>query len=130
MGLFGCCLHAPTKLLTCFTSFCRALTAFVQLVTAFTDLRGTLSALAKPLPDFTSLWGMLIMSLEPLQAFTSQRAAKCSYQTFTSLHKPLHGSNCTCRILYEPLREANSTYQISNWFYNLFQGAKLHLKNH
>ena len=64
------------------------------------------------------------------QAFTSQRAAKCSYQTFTSLHKPLHGSNCTCRILYEPLREANSTYQISNWFYNLFQGAKLHLKNH
>ena len=88
-----------------------------------TDLHGTLSALAKPLPDFTSLWGMLIMSVEPLQAFTSWRAAKCSYQTFTGLHKPLYGSNCTCRTPYESLREANSTYQISNWFYNLFQGA-------
>ena len=35
--------------------------------------------------------------VESLPSVTSPRAANCSYQTFTSIHKPLHGANfCLC----------------------------------
>ena len=69
-------LTVPT---TCFTSFCRALTAFVQPVSAFTSLCGMLSGFAKPLPDLTSLCMTLIAFVELLQPFTRLRAANCSY---------------------------------------------------
>ena len=117
-------LTAPTKLLTCFTTFCWVLTAFVQPVAGFMGLRVML--VPKPLPDFMSLCGMRIVFVERLQTFTCLRAANSSYETFTGLHKLLHGANCTCRTStsqYEPLREANCTYQISNWFYDHLRGA-------
>ena len=67
-----------------------------------------------------SLCVMRIVFVEPLQGFTSSRAANSSYQTFASLHKLLHGSNCTCRTstsLYEPLQEVNCTYQIPKFLW-------------
>ena len=108
-------LTAPTKPLTCFTRFCRVSTAFVQPETAVMGLHVMLSTFPKPLPDFMSLCWMRVMFVEPLEAFTSRRVANSSYQTFTTLHKPLHGSNSTWRIstsLYEPLCEANCTWHL------------------
>ena len=52
---------------------------------------------------------MRVMFVEPLEAFTSRRVANSSYQTFTALHKPLHGSNSleesllACMSLYVKL---------------------------
>ena len=88
-------LTAPTKPLTCFTKFCRVSTVFVQPETAVTGLCVMLSTFPKPLPDFMSLCWMRVTFVEPLEAFTSRRVANSSYQTFTTLHKPLHGSNST-----------------------------------
>ena len=103
-------LTAPTNLLTCFTSFCLALPAFVAHVTAFTGLRVMLSAFPEPLPDFTSLCWMQIVLVES----TSQRAANSSYQillrftslcmVLTPLEEPLPACTSLCVKLTAPTK--------------------------
>ena len=100
-------LYEPTKLLTCFTSFCQALTAFVQPVTAFTCPRGMLRTFAKPLS--TRLRKPLLDANRVCRTSTSfheAKAANCSYQTFTGLHMfltPLAETLLACANLWRKL---------------------------
>ena len=104
-------LTAPTNLLTCFTSFCLALPAFVAHVTAFTGLRVMLSAFREPLSDFTSLCWMQIVLVESLQARGLQTPATKHLLRFTSLcmvltplEEPLPACMSLCEKLIAPTK--------------------------